>query len=97
MIAAVSAVLEAIINQREVDEVPPVDLVQLRKDAEAWAKECGLGPMTLRGPDREDFPRFGFGYNFQIMEISGKKRMATARYTSKGLRNYWSMDSLVTG
>lgn len=97
MIAAASGVLEAIITQREKEEVPPVDHALLRKDAEAWAKECGLGPMTISGPDREDFPRSGFGYNFQIMEISGKKRMATARYTKHGARNYWSMDSLVTG
>jgi len=29
--------------------------------------------------------------------FSGKQRRATARYTCYGLRNFWSMDSLVTG
>lgn len=96
VIMAAGEMIEEIASHR-ADEVPPVDYGVLRKDVEGWAKECGLGPANINGPDREDFPRFGFGYNFQIMEIAGKKRMATARYTSRGLRNYWSMDSLVTG
>lgn len=97
VIAVSSSLIEEIITPREVDEVPFVDHGKLRKDVEAWVKECGLGPARVNGPDREDFPHHGFGYNFQVMETAGKKRMATARYTSKGLRNYWSMDSLVTG
>lgn len=97
VIMAATATIEMIVTQREQEDTPPLDLAQLRKDAEIWAKECGLGPVTIDGPDREDFPRHGFGYNFHVQETSGKKRMATARYTKHGARNYWSMDSLVTG
>lgn len=96
VIAAAAAIVETII-QRAPEETYPIDLEALRKDAHAWAKECGLGQVRLNGPDREDFPQYGYGYVFQIAEISGKQRRATARYTCHGLRNFWSMDSLVTG
>lgn len=96
VIAAAAAVMETIIN-RDPEKIPAVDHDALRKDAQAWAQECGLAEVRVAGPDREDFPQYGFGYIFQITEISGKQRRATARYSSQGLRNFWSMDSLVTG
>lgn len=96
MIAAAAAVVDTII-QRVPEEVYAIDREALRKDAEAWAKECGLGQVRLDGPDREDFPQHGYGYIFQVAEISGKQRRATARYNCYGVRNFWSMDSLVTG
>jgi len=96
VIAAAAAVVDTIIH-RVPEEIPPVDLDTLRKDAQTWAQECGLGLVRVDGPDRENFPKHGFGYVFQIAEISGKQRRATARYTCYGLRNFWSMDSLVTG
>ena len=98
MIAAIdiTAVPETIITRVPDDEIP-INPEALRKDAQAWAQECGLGQVRLDGPDRENFPRHGYGYVFQITELSGKQRRATARYTCYGLRNFWSMDSLVTG
>lgn len=96
VIAAAAAVVDTII-QRVPEEVYAIDREALRKDAEAWAKECGLGQVRLDGPDREDFPQHGYGYIFQVAEISGKQRRATARYNCYGVRNFWSMDSLVTG
>lgn len=96
VILAAAAVMETIISRAPEPEIP-IDRDALRKDAHAWAKECGLGEVRLDGPDREDFPQHGYGYIFQIAEISGKQRRATARYNCHGLRNFWSMDSLVTG
>lgn len=96
VIAAAAAIMDTII-QRVPDEIYPIDHEALRKDAQAWAKECGLGPVRLDGPDQENFPKHGYGYIFQIVEISGKGRRATARYTCRGARNFWSMDSYVTG
>lgn len=97
VIAAATGVIEELVTKREPDEVPPVDLIGMRKDAEDWARECGIANCRANGPDREEFPRRGFGYVFQISEIGCKDRRATARYTSQGIRNMWSMDSLVTG
>lgn len=97
VIAAATGVLETLVSKREEDEVPIVDLVGMKKDAEDWARESGIANCRASGPDREEFPRHGFGYCFQISEIGGKDRRATARYTSRGVRNMWSMDSLVTG
>lgn len=81
----------------ETNPPPPIDPVALRKDAQDWATECGLGPVRANGPTREDYPRYGFGYSFQIQEISGKERKASARYTCRGERSYWTIDGIVTG
>lgn len=75
----------------------PIDPVALRQDAETWARECGLGKVVASGPTREDYPRYGFGYTFSIMEVGGKDRKATARYTCEGKRNFWTIDGMVTG
>jgi hypothetical protein len=78
-------------------EPPPIPPEKLRKDAEAWAIECGLPKVRVHDPIREDYPRYGFGYVMQIMEVGGKDRKATARYTCKGERSYWTIDGMVTG
>jgi hypothetical protein len=92
----ITGVPETVISRVPEPEIP-IDFDALRKDAEAFAHECGLDQVRVDGPERETYPRFGYGYVFQITELSGKQRRATARYTCYGLRNYWSMDSLVTG
>ncbi len=79
------------------DPEPQIDLGVMTSDAEVWAKECGLGKVRVQGPNRETFPQYGFGYTFQIMEVGGKERKATARYTSAGARNFWTIDGMVTG
>lgn len=78
---------------------PPqaIDPIALQKDAEKWAEECGLRKVIANGPSREDYPRYGFGFVFQIRETSGKERMATARYTCRGERSFWTLDGAVTG
>lgn len=76
---------------------PPIDPLTLQKDVEKWAGECGLGKIRAAGPTREDYPRFGYGYSFQIQEISGKERKASARYTCLGQRSFWTIDGIVTG
>lgn len=81
----------------KAEEIPVVDLVALTKEAAAWAEECGIKSPLVTGPTREDFPRYGFGYSFTIREGVGKGRMATARYTSRGERSFWTMDGIVTG
>jgi len=75
----------------------PVDPALLKKDVEKWAQECGLGNIRADGPNREDYPYYGFGYSFQIQEIAGKQRKASARYTSSGQRSFWTIDGIVTG
>lgn len=97
VIAAATGILGVLATKREEEEVPPVDLIGMKKDAEDWARECGIANCRANGPERELFPIYGFGYVFQISEIGGKDRRATATYTSHGLRNFWSMDSTVTG
>ena len=79
------------------DPAIKIDPVVLAWDAEAWATECGLGKVTVQGPNRENYPQHGYGYSFQIMEVGGKERKATARYTSAGARNMWTIDGQVTG
>jgi hypothetical protein len=78
-------------------EPPPVPFEKLKKDAEAWAIECGLPKVLVHEPVREDYPRYGFGYVMHVMEVAGKGRKATARYTCKGERSYWTIDGMVTG
>lgn len=78
-------------------ESPPIDPDILKTDVEKWAQECGLGKVNAIGPTREDYPYYGFGYSFHIQEISGKQRKASARYTSQGLRSFWTIDGIVTG
>lgn len=78
-------------------EPPPIPSEKLMKDAEAWAIECGLPKVIVRDPIRESYPRYGFGYVMQIMEVGGKDRKATARYTCHGQRSYWTIDGMVTG
>jgi len=75
----------------------PLNLEELAKDAEAWARECGLPKVTVQPAVKENFPKRGYGYTFQIMEMGGKDRKATARYTSHGKRNFWTIDGMVTG
>lgn len=79
-------------------EIPPIPPGVLERDAELWAKECGLKDQVRVNPAvREDYPRHGFGYTLMIQEQAGKRRMGTARYNSKGERSYWSVDGIVTG
>lgn len=77
---------------KQQPELSQEGVLALRLEAEKWANECGLIKVTVQGPNREDFPRYGFGYAFQIMETAGKQRRATARFTSTGLRNMWTLD-----
>jgi len=95
--APVIAPAAQVVAERTEELTPPIDHVALRQDVEKWATDCGLGKVTVSGPQREDFPRHGFGYVFQVREISGKERMATARYTSLGKRSFWTLDGMITG
>jgi hypothetical protein len=95
VIAAPAVIIETFTTP--YPQEPEADALSMRLDAEAWARESGLGKVIVRGPDREDFPRHGFGYVFQILEDGGKERRASARYTSAGRRNMWTLDGMVTG
>ena len=76
----------------------PEFLSGILNNAGAWAEECGLKkPFDLSGPDRVNYPRHGHGYVVTVKEQSGKQRAASARYTSEGVRGYWSVDTLITG
>lgn len=76
----------------------PVSLDAIRDDAVAWAVECGFkGDFMVNGPDRVDYPQSGYGYVVVIKEQTGKQRMGSARFTSAGVRSYWSIDGIVTG
>lgn len=75
-----------------------VDPEELRKDAEALAHECGFsGALRVDGPEIEKFPRTGYGLVFMVRELTGKQRMATAKYTKEGRRAFWMMDGVITG
>ena len=78
---------------------PAVDLGALRVNAQKWAEECGLKNVAVSQATREEYNRYGYGFIFAIRGQSGtgKDRMATARYTYKGERSFWSMDGMVTG
>lgn len=78
-------------------EPPPVPPQVLKKDAEAFAIECGLSNVSVQDPAREEYPQYGFGYVVQVMERGGKERRATVKYTAHGKRSYWQMDGMVTG
>jgi hypothetical protein len=88
---------EVIMNVTYPAYVEP-DKAVMSKDVQTWASEAGLrGPFRLDGPTVEKFPRHGHGYTFQVRELSGKQRMATARYTYDGNRSFWQQDGMVTG
>lgn len=75
-----------------------IDQQEIIKDAEEWATVNGLkGPFRLDGPDRQDFPKRGYGYVVQVREQGGKQRMVTLRYTNDGKRSFWQMDGMITG
>ena len=76
----------------------PVSLDWLRDEGKKWAEECGLRPpFMLTGPDRVDYPRYGYGYSMTVKEETGKGRLGTARFNQFGERSYWSIDGIVTG
>lgn len=80
-----------------VPEVPGVRNA-IHDDAMVWAIECGFtGTLFVNGPERVDYPREGYGYCVTIKEQDGKQRLGSARYTSSGVRSYWSIDGIVTG
>lgn len=83
-------------TDRVLETPVSIDPAALQQDAVKWAQECGLKNATAKGPSREDFPRYGFGYVFQVMEVGGKERKATARYTSRGERSFWTIDGMAT-
>jgi hypothetical protein len=65
----------------------------LVRDVKAWTAECGLmGELDISEPTVVVYPVRGHGYAVTLREADGKKRMATARYTSTRERSYWSMD-----
>lgn len=94
---ALPSVIDVMEAKFKENPPPPIDSLVLQQDVEKWAQECGLGKIRAAGPTREDYPRFGFGYSFQIQEISGKERKASARYTCRGERSFWTIDGIVTG
>lgn len=76
----------------------PVSLEWLREEGKKWAEECGLRPpFMVTGPDRVDYPRYGYGYAMTVKEETGKGRLGTARFDQFGERSYWSIDGIVTG
>lgn len=67
----------------------------MRDRAFLWAKENGLkDPLMVGLLERVDFPRFGHGYMVTVIELSGARRGATARFNSKGETSYWSIDTI---
>lgn len=75
-----------------------ISLEALREDGKKWAEECGLKPpFNVQGPDRIDYPQRGYGYQMTVREAGGKQRLGSARFTSAGVRSYWSIDGIVTG
>ncbi len=76
----------------------PEFLEKVRVDAIQWAKQCGLKPpFTVNGPERVAFPREGHGYVVTLREETGKQRLGSARFNSKGASTHWSLDGIVTG
>jgi len=76
----------------------PTFLAKIRVDAIEWARECGLKPpFTVNGPERVGYPKEGHGFIVTINEETGKRRLGSARFNSKGDPTYWSLDGIVTG
>lgn len=74
----------------------PEQMEEIRENAREWAVECGLqGELNVAEAVIVEYPRTGYGFSVQVQEKAGKCRMATARFTSEGLRSYWSMDGKV--
>jgi hypothetical protein len=74
------------------------DMKALKEDAQKWALECGLrAPLRANEPIREQFPKHGHGYSIVLNEVRGKERMATARYTHDGKRNFWTIEGVPAG
>lgn len=75
-----------------------VDPEILKVKALEWAIECGFaGEIVASDPEREDFPKWGYGYVVMVHEKAGKKRRGSARFTHEGVRNFWQMDGMITG
>jgi hypothetical protein len=71
-------------------------LGEIRQKALDWARECGLvGEIDAAAAIKVDYPRYGYGFSVNVREKGGKERMATARFTSAGVRSYWSLDGKV--
>lgn len=76
----------------------PISLDKVREEGIRWAEECGFKqPFNVQGPDRVNYPRYGYGYQMTVKETMGKGRLGSARFTSSGVRSYWSIDGIVTG
>lgn len=65
---------------------PAIDLQALRLNAQKWAEECGLKNVAVSEATRENYNRYGYGFIFSVrgQSVTGKDRMATARYTYTG-------------
>lgn len=94
---AAATVLTTVPENGRSNETPAF-MAEIRTKGVEWAEECGLRPpFSVSGPDRIDYPRHGHGYVVTVQEKTGKCRLGSARFTSEGVRSYWSLDTLITG
>jgi hypothetical protein len=68
-------------------------MMHVEARARSWAIENGLSePLLLSPPIRVSYPRHGHGYAVTVNEQAGKKRMASAQFTSEGIPSCWTLD-----
>lgn len=73
-------------------EPPAPEPAAILEKAVAWARECGLrGEIRTEGPSRVDYPQRGHGYT--VLLVDAASQVGTARFTSAGARDMWTLDT----